>query len=93
MSIIQLNIANPDSASIANKTTIDISFSQTDVTASNSTGSIKGNYNNTGIVLITPRYEEIPVTTGRVYYTPAYTEQINYQKWLTTINKTFVELT
>lgn len=92
MSIIPLNIPNPDSASVASKQTIDISFSEIDVSASMSTGSIKANYNNTGITIVSPRYEEFPVTDGRVYYTPTYTEQFSYQQWLTTINKTFVEL-
>jgi len=92
MSIIPLNIPNPDSASVANKQTIDISFSEVDVSASMVTGSIKANYNNTGMIILSPRYEEFPVTDGRVYYTPTYTERPSYQQWLTTINKTFVEL-
>jgi hypothetical protein len=33
------------------------------------------------------------VERGNIYYTPLYVENINYDVWKTTINKTFEELT
>ena len=91
MTLISVQTSNPDSASIANKQVIDISFSMSDVSSSLVTGSIQPNYTKTGNTVIVPRYE-LPVQDGRVYYTPVYTEKINYDQWLARINKTFVEL-
>jgi hypothetical protein len=84
-----LGIQNPDSASIATKQTIDISFSWFDVSASMQTASIKPNYTNTGMIVISNEPVDIP---GRGYYTPIYTEKLNYDEWVARTNKTFNEL-
>jgi hypothetical protein len=91
MSIVIISGSNPDSASISKRETIDISFSLSDVSASLLSASIKTNYNSTGNTIVVPRYET-PVPQGQVYYAPMYTEKLNYEQWLKTVNKTFVEL-
>jgi hypothetical protein len=93
--------SNPDSGSISQKETIDISFSSTDVTASsansallngmNYTSSIKTNYTATGQIVVIPRDPD-NIEDGYVYYTPIYTEKINYEVWKQRVNKTFQEL-
>lgn len=98
---ILISGSNPDSASIVNKNTIDISFTLTDVTASSAnsgslngmsyTSSIKTNYTTTGQTVIIPR-DPNSLGDGYVYYTPIYTEKLNYQVWQQRVNKTFQEL-
>jgi len=93
--------SNPDSGSVINKETIDISFSLTDVTASSAnsgsmngmsyTSSIKSNYTATGQSVVIPRDPD-NIQDGYVYYTPIYTEKINYEVWKQRVNKTFQEL-
>lgn len=79
---------NPDKNSIMNKDTIDISVSLTDITASNATESIKLSTNKSEIEV----YVDSEETVGSVYYTPLYTEKINYNVWKRIINKSFTEL-
>lgn len=91
MSNVIFNTENPDSASIANKSTIDIGVYDTDISASAYSQSIKLNYTNDSIIVQIP--EDIDeFTDGYRYYTPMYTEKINYDEWKTTVNKTFKEL-
>lgn len=94
--------SNPDSDSIAQKQTVNISFTSTDVTASSAnsvslngmsyTSSIKPNYTTTGQIVVVPRDPNL-LESGYVYYTPIYTEKLNYQVWQQRVNKTFQELT
>lgn len=89
--LIRVYETNPDSASIQRKSVIDISFSQTDATASLVSSSMKTNYNGANQIVVLPRDEE-NLQPGYVYYTPLYVEKINYNVWKTRINKTFEEL-
>lgn len=93
--------SNPDSGSIVNKDTINISFTLTDVTASSAnsgslngmsyTSSIQTNYTVTGQTVVIPRDPD-NLGDGYVYYTPIYAEKLNYQVWQQRVNKTFQEL-
>lgn len=65
------------------------------------------NYTSNGIVIEVDRYKDShsetapsipdgfiqPKTLGTIYYTPIYTEKLNYDTWLRTINRNFSELT
>lgn len=79
---------NPDKEAITNKDTINISVSLNDITASNATQSINLNSNKTEIKV----YVDSTETTGSTYYTPVYTEKINYEVWKKIVNKSFTEL-
>ena len=89
--LIRVYEKNSDSASIQRKSVIDISFSQTDATASLLSSSMKTNYDGTNQIVVLPRDAE-NLQPGYVYYTPLYVEKINYDVWKTRINKTFEEL-
>lgn len=84
-----LNITNPDSESISRKSQIDISLSLFDVSASGHSGSVNTNYSSTVQVVTVP---EEGLTNKSVYYTPIYKEKLDYNVWLTRINKNFEEL-
>lgn len=79
---------NPDKVSIENKKVIDISVSLADISSSNYTSSVRLNYAATEIQL----YSSSSKSTYYTYYVPVYKEQINYNTWKTTINKSFQEL-
>lgn len=64
---------------------------------------IKLNYYKNGITIQIDQYIgeglieipegfDVPVVNGTMYYTPLYTEKLNYDTWLTTINRNFQEL-
>lgn len=94
ITIDQSLIVNPDSISISSKNTIDISVSMSDISASLFSGSlsisqIKTNATNQKLVLVVGDTES-PI--GSVYYTPMYTEKINYEAWKIRSDKTFKEL-
>jgi hypothetical protein len=90
MSITVLSSSrNPDSASIANKEQIDISLSIAEVSASGHSGSIFTNYSATVQVVTIP---EENLLDRSVYYTPIYKEKLDYNVWLSRINKNFEEL-
>jgi hypothetical protein len=91
MSIIFLSAStNPDSASIARKDIINMPYSSFDVSASLQTEFIKTNYaENVQYVVVNSPGKKI---AGSVYYTPLYTEKLDYSVWLTRINKNFEEL-
>lgn len=86
--IITGSVTNPDSAAIRKKSLIEIPVSTFDISASNYTNTLKLNYNNSEIVLL----DDEDVDDFDTYYTPLYTEKINYNVWKTSINKTFQEL-
>lgn len=86
--ILSGSIQNPDINSIRNRRTIDISLSEADVSAS--TAPVKANF-VTNIITVHP------TVTGssdiaELYFTPMYTEKINYNEWKSNINKAFAEL-
>ena len=80
---------NPDSGSIVNKEQIDISLSLFDVSASGHSASIHTNYSATVQTVTIP---EENLKDRSVYYTPIYKEKLDYNVWLTKINKNFEEL-
>lgn len=86
---ITVSGSNPDKASIQRKKIIDISLNSTDVSASNAYDDILLNYTQTEITIINDKQNG---TKGDVYYTPLYTEKINYSVWKRTIDKSFKEL-
>jgi hypothetical protein len=83
------NIENPDSGSISAKNYIDISLSLFDVSASGYFGKIQTNYSATVEKITIPDDDFINSSS---YYTPIYTEKINYNEWLSKINRNFEEL-
>ncbi len=87
--MITASISNPDRPAIRRKQPIDISLTVFDISASNYENSVALNFNQTEIVV----FDDDDVTTkGDIYFTPIYTEKINYNVWKTTINKSFQEL-
>lgn len=83
-------IVNPDKATIRQKSRIDISVNEFDVSASGYLESVKLNYDKKEIVVMDSLNPNI--VTGSLYYTPLYTEKINYNVWKTEVNKSFQEL-
>lgn len=90
-------LPNPDSTPIAKKNTIDISYSSSDVSASFggfiTSNSIQTNLVEQKIILMSVplEYDSGSFVVPSVYYTPVYTEQINYDEWKK-LNRTFSEL-
>jgi len=80
---------NPDSGSIVNKEQIDISLSLFDLSATDDRGVIQTDYSSTSQVITIP---EIGLMNSSSYYTPIYKEKLDYNVWLTRINKNFEEL-
>lgn len=81
--------ANPDSVSIANKEQVDISVSLTDIRITDNESTIRTNYSATMLEVIVG---SDATEHGSVYYTPLYTEKLNYNEWLSIVNKNFQEL-
>lgn len=90
--IIQSDTRDPDYDNVVSKNTINITYSETDVSSSGYSGSVLPNYTKTGIFVVVPR-EITQDVSGSVYYTPLYQDEINYDTWKTRINKNFQELT
>ena len=86
---ISINDNNPDSASIAEKTQIRMDVSLFDISASMYPNAIATNYRVTEQVVTIP-IDNLPTTSS--YYTPLYTEKLNYEVWLNRVNKNFQEL-
>ena len=84
-----VDILNPDSGSIASKGEIDITVSLFDVSASGHFNEINTNYTETEIVTYIPTPEYLMSSS---YYTPIYTEKLNYETWISKINRNFQEL-
>lgn len=84
-----LTISNPDSESVSRKNEIDISISLFDVSSSGHYDEIKTNYTITAQKITIPDQE---YNKDSLYYTPIYKEKLDYQTWLTRINKNFEEL-
>ena len=82
------SITNPDKIAIQQKTMIDITLNPYDITASNYASQVKLNYNQSEIVILNDEESDEYAT----YFTPLYTEKINYQQWKRQINKSFQEL-
>lgn len=98
MTTIIINSTNPDKESVSSKKVIDISYNINDIniailSGSDINASIKATEDFSQITVVTPRYESVPVTEGRLYFTPLYTEQLDYNTWINTVNKNFFELT
>lgn len=89
MSIRLVDGPNPDALSIQQKTTIDISVSLFDVSASGHPDKVRANYTETELMVTIP---EQMYTVSSSYYTPIYKEELNYEVWLNRINKNFQEL-
>jgi hypothetical protein len=86
-------VPNPDTTAIQQRSTIDITVSSFDVSASGYSEKVKflgGFSDSTGgeTVLV----NEPNIVTGSTYYTPLYSEKISYTVWKDTINKSFREL-
>lgn len=80
---------NPDKPSINKKRTIQIPMSLSDISASGYLPRVQTSYGGNEIVI----YDDDDASTiGDVYYTPLYTEKINYNEWKIRINKSFEEL-
>ncbi len=88
-SIPVLSEENPDKDAIKNKARIDITLTTTDISASGAQDSIALNFVQNEVVSINDGASD---TKGDAYFTPLYTEKINYDVWKTTINKSFQEL-
>jgi hypothetical protein len=86
---ITASISNPDARVISQKKLVDISLNLFDVSASNSQNKIMLNFGQTEIIVFDDNLNQ---TKGDIYFTPLYTEKINYEVWKTTINKSFQEL-
>lgn len=82
------SISNPDKIAIQEKTLIDITLNPFDISASNYSDQIKLNYNQSEIVILNGEESG----NHAVYFTPLYTEQLNYLQWKRQINKSFLEL-
>lgn len=82
------SVVNPDKTAIEEKSMIDITLNPYDISASNYTSQIKLNYNQTEIVLV----DDDTSDNFDTYFTPLYTEKIDYSQWRKTINKSFQEL-
>lgn len=81
---------SPDAAAIVAKGVVDISLSVSDVSASLMSGSLA-----VDSVTLNPTKQKIVVIddgSDGVYFTPIYTERLNYTEWQRTVNKTFEEL-
>jgi len=82
------SIVNPDIIPIQQKTMIDITLNLSDISASNYVNQIKLTYDNSEIILV----DDDESDTHDTYFTPIYNEQIDYETWKRTINKSFQEL-
>lgn len=83
------NTSNPYSESIVRKEQIDISISLSEVSASGHKDQIQTTYAKDYQVVTIPEQNYLNSSS---YYTPIYKEQLNYNVWLTRVNKNFEEL-
>jgi len=90
MDNIVLNASNPDSGSIVNKEQIDISLSTFDISASGYFGKIQTNYS---VNIQTVYLPEDDFINSSSYYTPLYKEKLDYNVWVSRIDRNFNELT
>lgn len=89
MAIRLVDGPNPDALSMKEKTTIDISVSLFDVSASGHPNMVRTNYAGTELTVTVPNPT---YTVSSSYYSPIYKEELNYDVWLNRINKNFQEL-
>lgn len=85
---ITASIQNPDKQAIQSKQIVDVSISIFDVSSSGYSNAMSLNYQNTEAVV----YLDSTTTTGSLYYTPVYNENLNYEVWKQRVNKSFNEL-
>lgn len=85
---ITASIQNPDKQAIQSKQIVDVSISTFDISSSGYNNVMSLNYQNTEAVV----YLDSTTTTGSLYYTPVYTEKLNYEVWKRRVNKSFSEL-
>jgi hypothetical protein len=83
-------VVNPDLVPIQQRSRIDINISEFDLSASGYSEAVKLNYEKKEIVIVDSLDPNL--VTGSLYYTPLYTEKIDYNVWKTEINKSFQEL-
>jgi hypothetical protein len=81
------SIINPDKSAIENKTTIDISITVSDISASYYDNQVYLNYQKNETKIYVDETENVVK-----YYTPIYTEKLSYEAWKKYINKSFQEL-
>jgi hypothetical protein len=100
---IQVSGSNPDLIAIQNRQPVPMSFSAPDITitalSSSNAGLVallqQAKFSNSGqrlLLSIGENDQNEEVGVNGVYYTPVYTERINYSEWQRRINKTFQEL-
>lgn len=96
--IVTASLSNPDKDAIVNKRTIDISLLESDVSSSGLTVKINPSTSQVRIQRTTQvdefadDFDPSKLPDVSFYYTPIYSEKINYNIWKTRINKTFQEL-
>lgn len=82
-----ININNPDTEKIETKSELDISYNLPEVSASGYSSSVRFNGNDISI------QNDIIIPSGsNRYYTPIFRENLSYDVWKTTVNKTFNQL-
>ena len=86
------SIQNPDISAVKSKNVIDIAISDFDISASSYSDAINLNYQGTETTIFIENFEQLTVVAGSLYYTPVYTETIDYEIWKKRINKSFREL-
>jgi hypothetical protein len=99
-SILLSNESNPDVSTTQYKLPVDIMFNSADITASAQASVSASGQDYTQFIKVSNDGETINVVvgdptvndTGTIYYTPLYSEKINYQEWQSKINKNFLEL-
>lgn len=87
--ILLQGVTNPDSSSISNKAEVNITVSAFDISASGYFDKINTNYSETEIEVYIPTLDYFNSSS---YYVPIYNEELDYQVWLSKINRNFQEL-
>jgi hypothetical protein len=81
--------SNADTIPISLKEEISIALSLTDLEAIGYSDKLQSNYSATELVVTIPTEDYINSSS---YYTPLYKEKLDYNTWLSRINKNFQEL-
>jgi len=89
MAIILISGSNPDITAAETKEEIDISVSLFDLSASGHFDKLQTNYSATELVVSIPTDDYFSSSS---YYTPIYKEKLDYNTWISRINKNFEEL-
>ena len=83
------SIKNADVEASQKKSIIDITLNEFDISASNQENSVQLNFAKSEIVVFD---DDVAETKGDIYFTPIYSEKIDYLTWKSKINKSFQEL-